>query len=137
MSFKEKVLVQVLFWLFFLNFLVLAFNQIDLNTASIEDLIKIPGIGKVTAKNIVEYREKNGPFTSIEDLIKVKGIGPKKLNQVKPYLIISNSTSKNFSSYPNKSSFIYYYQDERGIIHYTQFPESVPLKYRKNLKKVD
>ncbi len=135
LSFKRKILIICI--LFLLNSVVFALNQLDLNTASLEDLIKIPGIGKVIAKNIIEYREKNGPFTSVDELLKVKGIGIKKLNQIKPYFTVSNSTSQSFSVYSNTSSPIYLYKDEKGILHYTQFPESVPPKYRKSLRKVD
>lgn len=114
----------------FLISIVLASHQIDLNSASMEELMKIPGIGKIIARNIIEYREKNGPFTSVEELLKVKGIGPKKLNQIRPYLILSTVNKS-----PSKE--IYYYKDEKGIIHYTQFPETVPSKYKNSLKKLN
>jgi competence protein ComEA len=52
---------------------------IDVNRATEEELIALKGIGPVLAKNIVEYRRKNGRFKSVEDLLRVKGIGPKKL----------------------------------------------------------
>ncbi|MCS7279239.1 MAG: helix-hairpin-helix domain-containing protein [Thermodesulfobacteriaceae bacterium] len=131
---------RILFWFILLHFFnssILGFHPIDLNSASFEDLIKIPGIGKVIAKNIIEYREKHGPFTSVEELLKVKGIGPKKLNQIKPYLMISNFPSKKSLNFSNTSSSIYFYKDEKGVIHYTQFPESVPSKYKNSLKKVE
>ena len=52
-------------------------TKIDINTATIEDLVAIPGIGIKKATAIVEYREQHGPFTNIGDVQKVKGIGPK------------------------------------------------------------
>jgi competence protein ComEA len=52
---------------------------IDINRATAEELILLKGIGPVLAKNIVEYRRKNGPFGSVEELVRVKGIGVKKL----------------------------------------------------------
>lgn len=135
--FLKKLSFLLILFLYLLKSLGLAFEVIDLNSATIEDIIKIPGIGKVTAKNIIEYREKNGPFNSLEDLLKVKGIGPKKLEQIKPYVTL-NKVSFNSSYNPFKSSFsIYFYKDEKGIIHYTQFPENVPLKYRNSLKKLE
>lgn len=133
--------IRRIFWGFiflcFLNSVILGFYPIDLNSASLEDLIKIPGIGKVIAKNIIEYREIHGPFTSVDELLKVKGIGPKKLSQIRPYLTISNFPSKKSLNFSNTSSSIYFYKDEKGILHYTQFPESVPYKYKSSLKKVE
>jgi competence protein ComEA len=113
-------------------------NKIDINQATVEELEKLPGIGPKIAKNIVEYREKNGPFRSIEELLKVKGIGPKKLEQIKKYLNINKekTNSPDISKEQEKSLEIYYYKDEKGIIHYTQFPETVPEKYKNSLKKL-
>ncbi len=61
-------------------------SPVDLNTASIGDLVSIPGIGKVIAQRIVDYRNANGKFGSVEELSNVKGIGTKKLEKVKPYV---------------------------------------------------
>ena len=61
-------------------------SPVDLNTASIGDLITIPGIGKVTAQRILDYRNANGKFGSVQELSNVKGIGTKKLEKVKPYV---------------------------------------------------
>ncbi|MDR1376157.1 MAG: ComEA family DNA-binding protein [Synergistaceae bacterium] len=52
---------------------------VDVNRASREELTSLKGVGPALAKNIIEYRQKNGPFRSIEDLLRVKGIGAKKL----------------------------------------------------------
>jgi len=48
---------------------------VNINTASEAELCILPGIGEVRARNIVEYREKNGPFEKIEDITLVAGIG--------------------------------------------------------------
>ncbi len=56
-------------------------EKINLNTASIEELIKLKGIGPQRAVRIIEYRQKQGPFTRVADLVKVKGIGKKILAQ--------------------------------------------------------
>jgi competence protein ComEA len=61
---------------------------LDLNQATREDLIALPGIGPVMAERILDYRQKHGPFRRLKDLEQVPGIGPKKLEQIKPYLIL-------------------------------------------------
>jgi len=63
---------------------------LDLNRASAEDLDAVPGIGPALAHRIVDYRKAHGPFKKIDDLEeKVLGFGPKKLEKIKPYLIIN------------------------------------------------
>lgn len=58
-----------------------AVMKISVNQGDVEDLMNLPGIGKKTAEQIVEYREQNGLFQSPEDLLRVKGIGEKKLEK--------------------------------------------------------
>ena len=60
--------------------------QISLNTAEVEDLVNLPGIGVSKAARIVEYRQRHGEFHSVDELIKVKGIGSKTKERIKPYL---------------------------------------------------
>jgi len=62
---------------------------LDLNTATAADLDALPGIGPALAQRIVDYRAAHGPFKKIDDLEQVSGIGPKKLEKIKPYLIIT------------------------------------------------
>ena len=52
-------------------------EKININKASVEELIKLKKIGQKYAERIVAYREKNGPFAKPEDIINVKGIGQK------------------------------------------------------------
>lgn len=61
---------------------------LDLNKATIDQLILVPGIGIKTAEKIIEYREKIGGFKNIEDLKNIKGIGDKKIEKWKEYLKI-------------------------------------------------
>jgi comEA protein len=58
-------------------------DYIDLNTASAEQLISLPGIGPAKAQAIIDYRTQSGPFTTIEQLMKVKGIGLKTFEKLK------------------------------------------------------
>ena len=60
---------------------------ININKASLESLITLPGIGPVTADKIIQYREEQ-IFTRIEDIQKVPGIGPSTFEQIKPYLSV-------------------------------------------------
>ncbi len=54
-------------------------NKININTASIEELVQLKRVGGKYAKKIVEFRKANGPFKSVEEITKVPGIGPKTL----------------------------------------------------------
>lgn len=58
-------------------------SEINVNTAGVEKLAELPGIGPVLADRIIEHREESGDFTSVEELREVSGIGPSKLDQIK------------------------------------------------------
>jgi competence protein ComEA len=57
---------------------------LDLNTATVEQLDALPGVGPVTAAAIVAWRQANGKFTSVDQLADVDGIGPARLNKLRP-----------------------------------------------------
>ena len=63
---------------------------VDLNTAGIEDLATLPGIGEGLAKRIVDYRTEHGPFEGPEGLMEVSGIGEKKLEELRDYITVSD-----------------------------------------------
>ncbi len=62
--------------------------QVDINSASVEELMSVSGIGQVIAQRIVEFREKNGPYKSVDDLLKVQGIGEKSLARIRENLSV-------------------------------------------------
>lgn len=63
-------------------------HPIDLNTATVEQLEELPGIGPVTAKKIIEFREKSGPFRKVEDLLVIPRISKARLEKLRPYVTI-------------------------------------------------
>ncbi len=63
---------------------------IDLNTADVYDLSRLPGIGEKRAQAIVADREKNGPFQSVADLDRVEGIGPGILKGLADYAAVNS-----------------------------------------------
>ena len=75
--------------LVFLAFVSFMFASVDINKANEKDLITLSGIGVKKAGKIVAFRKANGCFKSIEDLIKVKGIGTKTVEKNRKNLTIS------------------------------------------------
>lgn len=82
------VLVISLVMLFISFAVALDVKKVNINKATIEELMQIKGIGQKYAKRIVEFREKNGPFKNVEDIINVKGIGPKKFELIKDMITV-------------------------------------------------
>lgn len=63
-------------------------NVVNLNSATLDELCTLPGIGAVKAQAILDYRSQNGAFQTIEDITKVKGIGAKTLEKIRSRLSI-------------------------------------------------
>ena len=59
-------------------------GKVHLNSATIEQLDELPGVGPITAQQILDYRSANGAFQSVEELDAVPGIGPATLEQLLP-----------------------------------------------------
>ncbi len=64
----------------------LAVFPVDINSADITELTAIPGIGKVIAQRIVDYRNIHGKFNKVEELRNVKGIGEKKFARIRQHV---------------------------------------------------
>ena len=62
---------------------------LDLNTASEEDLTRLPGIGEKRAADIAAWREENGGFDSREELLEISGIGEGTEDGVAPYITVN------------------------------------------------
>ena len=63
-------------------------ETVNINSASKEELIALPGIGPTLAERILAYRETEGEFGTVDDLQNVKGISKKKLEKLKPHVTV-------------------------------------------------
>ena len=68
-------------------------GKLNLNTATVEELMLLPGVGPGKAERIVAFRGKHGPFKRIADLRKVKGFGYKTLKKLEPFLDVKGATT--------------------------------------------
>lgn len=66
-------------------------KALDLNSATVKELSKLPGLGKKKAEAIIVYRDENGKFNNIDELKKVKGIGKKTLEKLRTYVTVKGS----------------------------------------------
>jgi competence ComEA-like helix-hairpin-helix protein len=78
-------------------------TPLNLNTATIEQLEKLPGIGPNTAKSIVQFRERSGPFQRVEDLLAIKGISKARLEKLRPYVTVGPAAPDRHSAGPHQA----------------------------------
>lgn len=70
-------------------------RPLDLNSATVEQLQRLPTVGPVAAQSIVRFREKSGPFRKVEDLLAVPGFTKKRLAKIRPYLTVVPPTPRS------------------------------------------
>ena len=63
-------------------------DLLNINTATVDQLDALPGIGPTTAQKIIDYRTANGPFARIEDIMNVSGIGPATFDKLKDLITV-------------------------------------------------
>jgi competence ComEA-like helix-hairpin-helix protein len=68
-------------------------QPLDLNQATVEQLQQLPNVGPSTARAIVRFREKSGPFRRVEDLLAIRGITKKRLEKIRPYVTVGAPSS--------------------------------------------
>ena len=69
-------------------------HTLDVNRANQRDFERLPGIGPVLARRIVEYRESRGAFQDIEQLRRVKGIGKKTFEGIRAFVAVSTTVTR-------------------------------------------
>ena len=84
----SATLVQVAHWDDGLR----AAREVDVNTATVAELERLPEVGPALAHRIVDYRATHGRFQSTEDLLQVPGIGPTTYHTLKAYVNVENNT---------------------------------------------
>jgi competence protein ComEA len=65
-------------------------SPLDLNSATASELEELPGIGPKLARAIVAYREEHDPFRSVDDLLRVPGIGPATLERIRDLVTVGD-----------------------------------------------
>lgn len=69
-------------------------DKVNINTASLEELQKLPRIGPQIAQRILDYRKENGSFKRVEDILKVRGIGERVFEQLKDKITVGEAAGK-------------------------------------------
>lgn len=84
------------------GFAIQAFAAVNLNTATLEELESLKGVGPSKAQAIIDYRKKNGGFKSVDDLNNVPGFGDKTVAKLKSQVSVSGKTTTDAPPAPVK-----------------------------------
>ncbi len=71
-------------------------GRLNVNRASADELVTVPGIDRALAENIVDYRQSNGPFDSVDELMNVQGEDQERLDKSKPFLKVQGASSYEY-----------------------------------------
>ncbi|MFQ5724418.1 MAG: ComEA family DNA-binding protein [Terriglobia bacterium] len=63
-------------------------KPLNINTATVEELQQLPGVGEVIAQRILRHREVSGKFRSVDELVVIRGISRRKLEAMRPYVTV-------------------------------------------------
>ena len=66
-------------------------RMVNINTAGVDELDSLPGIGPVLAQRIVDYRTEHGPFRSAEELMQVEGIGRATMESIQDFIVMEDT----------------------------------------------
>jgi competence protein ComEA len=66
---------------------------VNINTATVDELQLLPGIGEARARAVLEERKRRGGFQKVEDLLEVKGIGESGLAKLRPHVTLEGKTT--------------------------------------------
>ncbi len=67
---------------------------VNVNTATVEELAKLPGVGEVIAQRIVSHREKSGKFKKVDELLVIRGISRKRLEKLRPLITVGETAGE-------------------------------------------
>lgn len=106
----------------------LANAAVNINTATQEQLETLKGVGPAKAKEIIEYRKKNGPFKSVDDLDKVKGVGQGLMKKIRSDVTISGATTVKEMKKDDKAAAKEMNKDDKSSAKDTKKDDKMPAK---------
>lgn len=99
----------------------LATNPININRASVDDLMQIPGLNFRLAQNIVQYRSNIAPFSSVDDLVDVDGLGTAALSRIRPYITVGTGLELSRDLYLNPN----YWTNNGRFEGYSRYQQTI------------